>query len=391
MADNKNSLFGNISTNLFNLGQNKGPNLFGAQSNNTLFTGSLFGDKGTNQSGLNFNNMNIFGKKIEKEEKKDGENNQSLSCGSKLFNFNVPKNDENNTNIEKNNMGDNNQLNSLFFKSNNKPGNVNINVQNVSNIQNVGNVHVNIGGYKIEIENIKKEENVENYNESNEEEEEEIKKEEKDKKEDKEKIEEEKVSEELNKPDELNSVDNREYLDLINKKIKYYKNEIDTTINKIEENKKELIQQEKKFNNIKDLINISQKVINYIEDSIDNNTRQLEDICGNQEKIINDLDRIEENLNKRIRSSENKNEILKENKDKNNDIQKTFNSIEEKIQNCYKKMTNNNSNININNNPKTLNDLLGRMYWKIKKDIHGKEANLINDIYNIEKNCTIDK
>ena len=357
MADNKNSLFGNLSTNLFNLGQSKGPNLFGAQSNNTLFTGSLFGDKGTNQSGLNFNNMNIFGKKIEKEEKKDGENNQSSFGSSKLFNFNIQKDDENNKNPEKNNTADNSQLNSLFFSSNNQPVNTNI------NIQNVGNVHINIYGNKIE--NIKKEENEANYDEKDEVEEEEIKKEEKkkekDNKEDKEKIEEEKVSEELNKPDELKSIDNGEYLDLINNKIKNYKNELDTTVNKIEENKKELIQQEKKFNNIKDLINISQKVINYIEDSIDNNTRQLEDICGNQEKIINDLDRIEENLNKRIRSSENKNEILKENKDKNNDIQRTSNSIEEKIQNCYKTMTNNTKNIKINDNPKTLNDLLGRI------------------------------
>jgi hypothetical protein len=139
------------------------------------------------------------------------------------------------------------------------------------------------------------------------------------------------------------------------------------------------------------LINISQKVINYIEDNIDNNTRELKDIYENQEKIINDLDKIEENLNKRIRSSQNKNEILKENKDKNNDIQKTFNSIEGKILNCYKAMTNNNEKININNNPKSLNDLLGRIYWKIKEDIQGKEANLINDIYNKEKNCINDK
>jgi serine/threonine protein kinase len=117
---------------------------------------------------------------------------------------------------EKNNTADNSQLNSLFFSSNNQPVNTNI------NIQNVGNVHINIYGNKIE--NIKKEENEENYDEKDEVEEEEIKKEEKkkekDNKEDKEKIEEEKVSEELNKPDELKSVDNGEYLDLVNQKIK---------------------------------------------------------------------------------------------------------------------------------------------------------------------------
>ena len=41
----------------------------------------------------------------------------------------------------------------------------------------------------------------------------------------------------------------------------------------------------------------------------------------------------------------------------------------------------------VNNKPKSLNDLLERIYWKIKKDIQGKEVNLINEIYNKEKNC----
>ena len=208
MADNT-SLFGN-TTSLFNMGQSKGQNLFGSQGNNNIFGGSLFGDKGPDQKGLNFNNMNIFGKENKKEEKKDGENNPSLFGSNKLFHFNFPKNEENNKNPEKNNTADNSQLNNLFFSSNNQPVNIN------SNIQNVGNVHINIYGNKIE--NIKKEENEENYDEKDEVEEEEIKKEEKkeekDNKEDKEKIKEEKVSEELNKPDELKSVDNRDYLGL---------------------------------------------------------------------------------------------------------------------------------------------------------------------------------
>ena len=146
------------------------------------------------------------------------------------------------------------------------------------------------------------------------------------------------------------------------------------------------MQQEKKFNNIKDLLNISQNVINYIGDSIDNNERELENIIENQEKIIQDLDNIEENLNKKIKSSQNKNEILKENKDKNNDIEKMFNSIGNKIENCYKMMIDDSKNLKINNNPKTLNELLDRIYWKIKQDIQGKEAKVINEIYYREKN-----
>ena len=79
------------------MGQSKGPNLFGSQGNNNIFGGFLFGDK---SPGLNFNNMNIFGKKNEKEEKKDGENNQTLFGSSKKFNFNIQKDDENNKNTE---------------------------------------------------------------------------------------------------------------------------------------------------------------------------------------------------------------------------------------------------------------------------------------------------
>ena len=37
-----------------------------------------------------------------------------------------------------------------------------------------------------------------------------------------------------------------------------------------------------------------------IKDNLDNNTKQLERISNEQDKIINDLDFIEENLNERI-------------------------------------------------------------------------------------------
>ena len=131
---------------------------------------------------------------------------------------------------------------------------------------------------------------------SSEEEEEEIKKKEIKKEEkDKEKILEINISKELNKPDEIKTVDNKEYIDLINKKINNYKKEVDANVNKFVENEHELKQQEKKFNNIKELINISEKVINYIQKDVDTNTRELEDIFQNQEKIISDLDNIEEN------------------------------------------------------------------------------------------------
>ena len=80
-----------------------------------------------------------------------------------------------------------------------------------------------------------------------------------------EKIEEKNISEELNKLDELKTVDNAEYANLLNKKINKFKNELDSIVNKIEENKQELIQYEKKFNNFNESLNISEKVINGIK------------------------------------------------------------------------------------------------------------------------------
>ena len=128
-------------------------------------------------------------------------------------------------------------------------------------------------------------------------------------------------------------------------------------------------------------------MINYIQNSLDNNTIELENIYQEQEKIISDLDNIEENLNQRIRATENKKEILKENKDKNNNIKKSYDNIENKIKKCNKEMMDDSDKFIVNNKPKSLNDLLERIYWKIKKDIQGKEVNLINEIYNKEKNC----
>ena len=269
-------------------------------------------------------------------------------------------------------------------------------INNISNKGKLFNFNINTEpiNNKININNY----NIKNYNNNEEiEKEEEIKEEEeeiegKKEEEKKEEFEKEQVSLELNKPDLLKSVDNEEYLFLINEKINNYKKQLDSScLYKIEENKNELIQQEKKFNNMIDLINISQKVMNYIGDSIDNSERQLEDIIENQEKIILDLDNIEENLDKRIKSSQNKNEILKKNKDKNSEIKRAFKSIEDKIEKCHKLMIGNSDKLNINNNPKSLNDILERIYWKIKQDIQGKEAKIIKEIYNREKNFINEK
>ena len=311
-----------------------------------FFGGSLFGNKNIEMNNNKNNEDDIEDpsdysphmKQLHLENENQKIINNSTNKGNNLFNFNI----------------------------NTEPINNKININNY-NIKNYNNN-----------EEIEKEEEIKEDEEEIEEKKEEEKKEE---------FEKEQVSLELNKPDLLKSVDNEEYLFLINEKINNYKKQLDSScLYKIEENKNELIQQEKKFNNMIDLINISQKVMNYIGDSIDNSERQLEDIIENQEKIILDLDNIEENLNKRIKSSQNKNEILKENKDKNNDIEKSFKSIGNKIENCYKMMIDNSKNLKINNNPKTLNELLERIYWKIKQDIHGKEAKVINEIYEREKN-----
>ena len=79
-------------------------------------------------------------------------------------------------------------------------------------------------------------------------------------------------------------------------------------------------------------------------------------------------------------------QMMTELKDKNSEIKRAFKSIEDKIEKCHKLMIGNSDKLNINNNPKSLNDILERIYWKIKQDIHGKEAKVINEIYEREKN-----
>ena len=200
-----------------------------------------------------------------------------------------------------------------------------------------------------------------------------------------------KMSEELNKPDELNSdSNNTDYIELINQKIGKYKRELDSKVVKIEINKTELIEQEKKFNNFIEAINTSNKIINYIKDNLYNNIRALEDISSNEDKIINDLDEIEKNLNQRIKDNNNKDLIIKENEEKNKKIENTFNDIEKKIKTCHEIMKRKN-NVKENKEIKTMNQLLNNIHYKIKKDIQGRQIDYINNIFETEKKYILDK
>ena len=107
--------------------------------------------------------------------------------------------------------------------------NVNINIENSRN--NLLNAEDNDIGNEEEEEEEKKEE----VKEEDEKEEDETKK--------------IKVSEELDKPDELNSIDNKEYIRIINSKMKNYKKEMDSTVDQIEMNKGKLSAQEEQFKN----------------------------------------------------------------------------------------------------------------------------------------------
>ena len=384
-----NSIFGQTS---FNIGQNSGSIPFGG----SLFNGPLFGNNESQKKN------NIFNSMFNPNEKKVSTTNRLTFPNPSNHLFSFENNIENNQ--------DNKKQNSLFNFENFNEGKPNEQIggnlngkgflfgskkitENENNINNEDNNKINNLFFHNENQPFHEENNNNNNNNEPEkknesEEEEEIND---GKKEEKEKVEEKIVSEELNKPDELKSIDNKEYIQLINEKITNYKKELDSTVNKIELNNKELIQREKQFNNIKDLINISQNVINYIQDSLDNNTMELESIYQEQEKIISDLDNIENNLNQRIRNTENKNEILKENKDINNNIKQSSDNIEKTIEKCHNEMMGNTDKFVVNDKPKSLNDLLERIYWKIKKDIQGKEVNLINEIYNKEKNCIEEK
>ena len=261
----KNSLFGdNTLFSGFNLGQNNKDNTPLFSSSNPLFSNFSSQDKNpekTNkpeQPNSIFNNISLFTQDIKKNEQKNF-GGGTILFGGPMFQNKIEidnnKNDEDNVddpslysphmrNIklgyenqgEKSNIS--NEKNNKFIFSG---------VNDLSSIHKISKSNENNNNNKKQIEN----------KEEFEEEEEEIEeKKEEPKKED---FEKELVSEELNKPDELKSVDNKEYLNLINKKINNYKRQLDSSLYKIDENKNELMQQEKKFNNIKDLLNISQK------------------------------------------------------------------------------------------------------------------------------------
>ena len=193
-----------------------------------------------------------------------------------------------------------------------------------------------------------------------------------------------KISEELNKPDELdiNNTD-KDYVKIINQKMKKYKKELDDTINKIEKNKELLNKHEENFNNFIETINISNKIINSIKDNINNNTRELENILSTQDKIIQDLDEIDENLSKKIKIKKSKDKILKENDDYCKKIEKTFDGFEGRIKKCYENMKSKNDEIE-STEIKTLNQLLGDVHCKIKKDIQGKILDSLNNIFQEE-------
>ena len=199
-----------------------------------------------------------------------------------------------------------------------------------------------------------------------------------------------KISEELDKPDELNkdSTDN-DYIKIINDKMKKYKRELDNSVYQIENHQKELIEQEKKFNNFIEAINISNKIINNIKDNLNSNTRDLKEICTNEEKIINDLDEIEKKLDERIKGRKNKEEIVKKNEIKNKEIEKCFNNIGTKIEKCHEIMETKN-NVIENTEIKTLNQLLNRIHCRIKKVVQGKQINYIKNIFEAEKNNIIE-
>ena len=167
--------------------------------------------------------------------------------------------------------------------------------------------------------------------------------------------------------------------------MKKYKKEMDSTVDQIEEKKKNLIAQEELFNNFLDKINISNKVINYIKDNLDNSTRQLERISDEQDKIINDLDFIEKNLDKQIGAQRNKEEIIKEIDEKNVELDNTFININKKIELSHRNLKENN-NVVENNEIKTLNQLLNRIIHRIKKDVQGKQIEYLDNIFKAEKN-----
>ena len=249
-----------LGTGLFDLDINKKTetNLFSSNNTNSLFSqdnkgnnlyepikfgdGSLFGNN-TNVKGLfglNNNNTdnNIFSQIKDKEEKEGHKNikkandsqfpalfknEENLSLGKELSLGNKDENffnDFNNNNIQENSNNTNyrNEINieinynKINFNDNNNNENNNNNYNNDNNNNNNNDnddeVEENIGD--------KKEKEIEKII---------------------------KISEELNQPDELDSnSNNNDYIDIINQKIKKYKRELDSKVDKIEANKKELIE-----------------------------------------------------------------------------------------------------------------------------------------------------
>ena len=200
-----------------------------------------------------------------------------------------------------------------------------------------------------------------------------------------------KISEELNKPDELgDGCTDDDYIRIINDKMKKYKRSLDNKVEQIESNKEELRKQEQKFNKFIEAINTSKKIIICINDNLNSNARELEEICMNQEKIIDDLDDIEKKLDEKIKDKRNKDDIVKENEDKNKKIETSFNNIEKGIEKCHEIMKAKN-NVVENKEIKTMNQLLNRIHCRIKKDVQGKQIEYIQKIYKAEKNYISDK
>ena len=354
-SDNKKSIFGNSP--FLNSG-NKKEDFFGLfdkkeeSKSNCPF--GFFYEKDNKENNLFGNGsgsgMNLFGNKGDKDEKT--EDNFSNLFGK----MNLNKTNNNNK-----------KETDIFSSDNSKLLGNNINNANI-NMENSGN-NIRFNSEDNDIGN----EEMDN---------EESKAKEEDKKE--EEVKQVKISEELDKPDELDNIDNKDYARIINSKMKNYKKEMDSTLDKIEKKKDKLKAHEKLFNNFLDKINTSNKVINYIKDNLDNNTRQLERISDEQDKIINDLDFIEKNLDKKIGAQRSKEEIIKKNDEKNKELDDTFENIDKKIVGCHKNMKENNTVVEISE-IKTLNQLLNRIIHRIKKDVQEKQIDYLDNIFKAEK------
>jgi hypothetical protein len=373
--NNNASIGGNFPS--FNMGSNN-------QNNSSSNRGNLFTFNLGNNENKKDNTSDLF------KNNEDNKKNTLFHFGSGIGLFNNSEDEKDKSekisnlfgNLDLNNNKDSDNSNPFGKKlfGNDFDNNFNININNIKSF----NVNINIENSGNNIFN------AQDNDIGNEEVEEDEKKEEDEKEEEDAKEEEErktiKVSEELDKPDELNSIDNKEYITIINSKMKNYKKEMDSTVDKIEEKKSTLKTHEELFNNFIDKINISNKVINYIKDNLDNNTRQLEKISDEQDKIINDLDFIEKNLNEKIGAQRSKEEFIKNTDTKKKELDDTFINIDKKIELCHKNLKENN-NVVENNEIKTLNQLLNRIIHRIKKEVQGKQIEYLDNIFKAEKNA----